>query len=195
MRGRNRNVFENHGNVFFVTFTTVGFIHLFDNSACCDVIDENLRFYQDKGDFIVLAYVIMPNHVHLVVKVSEGKAISQCIGNLKRMTSRQISSRLELEGNAALITRLQEAAAKEPAEDCRIWKPRFDCLTLNDIDTIRQKIAYIHNNPIKAGLVMQAVDWPYSSARAYAGLPNGGVPVDTNWRCLGFDIIRSGKGS
>lgn len=195
MRSRNRNAFDTHGNVFFVTFTTVGFIHLFNDPVFAEVIIENLQYYQKRGDFVILAYVVMPNHIHLVVTIADGKTISGCIGNLKRITSRQISSRLEQTKNRTLISRLHEAAGKEPADDCRIWKPRFDCFALHDIETIRQKIAYVHNNPVKAGLVTCDVDWPYSSAAAYMGMPGGVVPIDTEWCSLGFDRLRSGRGS
>ncbi len=195
MRSRHRNIFEKHGDVFFITFTVVGFIPIFNNTPCCDIMLDNLRFYQERGDFAILAYVIMPNHVHLVLKVHGGRPASQCIGGIKRMTSRQISIHLARHGKTELLAALSDAAHKEPARDCRIWKPRFDSLVLHNIDTLCQKIHYIHNNPVKAGLVDREIDWPYSSAGAYAGLPETDLLVDSDWCSLGFDRLRSGKGS
>ena len=94
-----------------------------------------------------------------------------------------------------LAERLWIATQSEPARDCRIWKPRFDCLVLNQIASVAQKTQHIHSNPVRAGLVEKEVDWPYSSARSYAGLPEAGLHIDAGWRSLGFDELRSGKGS
>jgi putative transposase len=195
MRGRHRSDYEKHGNVFFVTFTVVGFVAIFDFAPCCDIIIENLQFYQDKGDFTVLAYIIMPNHVHLVLCTRTERTISDCIGNLKRITSRQISALLMEKGMVELQVLLGKSALEEPADDCRIWKPRFDCFVLNNIETLSRKIKYIHNNPVKAGLVARSIEWPYSSASAYDGLPGGRLPVDSDWSSIGFDFLQSGKGS
>ena len=93
------------------------------------------------------------------------------------------------------IKLLQSAAAREPASDSKLWKPRFDSLVLVKEETLIQKIEYIHYNPVKRGLAKNTVDWPYSSARNYAGDSDLLVPVDCEWRCLGYDAVPSGKGS
>jgi REP element-mobilizing transposase RayT len=156
---------------------------------------DNFRFYQERGDFIILAYVIMPNHFHVVLNTKDKISISKCIGNLKRITSRSISARLREIGDLNTLNILAEHANNESSKDCRVWKPRFDCFVINNENTLRLKIEYVHFNPVRKGLVANAADWPYSSAGNYAGVTNGAIVVDNKWRCLGYDDLPSGKGS
>jgi len=183
MRGRERNNYERFGNVFFITSTIVGFIKLFEKKYLCDIIIENLRFYQNRGDFIIPAYVIMPNHIHLVLKTADQNSISKIMANFKRITSRQIADLLKKSGEYVTLKSLSQAASHE-SEPSKIWKPRFDSLVITKMDTLCQKIDYIHYNPVKKCLAANPEEWPYSSARNYAGLENVLLDVDTNWDCL-----------
>jgi putative transposase len=195
MRSRNRKSFEAHGNVFFVTSTVVGFTPVFNNADLSQIFLENLRFYQDRGDFRIIAFVLMPEHFHLIIKVNDKYTVSQIMANLKRITSRQVTAYLRAAGNQSTIALLRDATSYEPARDSKLWKPRFDSLVLTNEETLSQKIEYIHQNPVKRGLVRNAIDWPCSSARNYAGRSDILVQVDSEWRCLGYDGFPSGKGS
>ena len=184
MRSRKRNIYESTGNLYFVTSTVVGFVQLFQIKELADILINNLAFYQNRGDFTILAYVIMPNHFHLILKVSKKTTISKVIGNLKRITSRQISKKLlELNRND-LIQRLKDKAKEEPTNDSKIWKYRFDCLVINNLETLKQKIKYIHNNPVKKQFVENPVEWKFSSALNYAGNAECLMDIDTEWKCL-----------
>jgi len=90
MRSRYRKDFEAHGDLFFITSTIVGFINIFNHKKPCDIFVDCLRFYQDRGDFILIAWVLMPNHFHLIVKQRENKDISKLIGGIKRYNARHI---------------------------------------------------------------------------------------------------------
>jgi hypothetical protein len=94
-----------------------------------------------------------------------------------------------------MINMIARCAANKPAGHCRIWKPRFDWFVINNENTLRQKIEYIHNNPIKKGLVEVPTEWVYSSARNYAGYCECKLKVDTEWESLGYGKLPSGKGS
>ena len=169
--------------VYFVSTTIVGFLKIFDRDTYRILIDD-LKFYQDRGDFVIIAFVLMPNHIHLVLNTLGSLTISQCIGNLKRLSSRRISSHLENRNDHHTLKKLRDKASLEAARDCRVWKPRFDCLTLFKEKTLIQKIEYCHLNPVRKGLATEPEDWPYSSARNYAGRLDTVIPVDTEWKCL-----------
>jgi putative transposase len=186
MRSRNRKEFEEYGNLFFITSTIVGFLRVFDDPGTCQIFMTNLDYYQKRGDFVIIAYVLMPEHFHLVLNLKSDQNISRCIGNLKRITSRQISFYLKGKNQEQLISDLDKMAALEPAVDSRIWKPRFDSFVILKEETLGQKIAYIHANPVKRGLVENYEDWPYSSARNYARRGDCIIAVDVEWKCLGY---------
>ena len=79
---------------------------------------------------------------------------------------------------------LKNNAALEPAKDCRVWKPRFDCLVIFKEETLIQKIQYCHLNPVRKGLAITPEDWPCSSARNYAERKDILLEVDCDWKCL-----------
>ena len=193
MRSRDRQYYEKFGDLFFITSTVVGFIDLFQSDTICEFFIDSLRFCQSRGDFKLIGYVLMPNHFHLIVKSKPDSSISATIGNMKRFTSRRITKYLESTGQNALLALLAKEASKEPADDSRIWKPRFDCLVLNSEKAIRQKLEYIHFNPIRSNLADDPIKWRYSSAANYAGLSGCILEVDADWVCLGYDKIPSGK--
>jgi putative transposase len=186
MRSRNRNNFENYGNVYFITSTVVGFIRIFDITHLPEVLINAFKFYQSRGGFKIMAYVIMPNHFHLVIKVNDSKTISDCIGNLKRYMAKQIISTLENLNRNDIIELLVGAAKNEPTKDSKVWKYRFDCLTIISEDTLRQKIEYIHNNPVRAQITDEPMNWKYSSAANYLGLADTILDVDTEWSSINF---------
>jgi putative transposase len=183
MRSRNRNHFETINNLYFVTSTIVGFVRVF-NDDLYNTFINTLRFYQMRGDYRLLCYTLMPNHFHLILKTGDTSTVSQCVGNIKRIMSKQITSYLILKHEADLLRLLNQRATEEPSSDCRIWKPRFDCMVIIKEDILKQKIEYCHWNPVRAGLVKEPVDWLYSSARNYAGQDMILLDVDNEWNCL-----------
>lgn len=195
MRGRRRSDFEKYGDLFFVTSSVVGFVKLFGLKSLRDIMINGLQFYQARGDFSIIAYVIMPDHFHLILKTHGGLTVSKCIGNFKRITSRGITSELDKTGNKEILSSLRNNALLEPTKDSRVWEYRFDSFVITNEDTLRQKIEYIHNNPVKAGLVSEPTKWRYSSARNYAGLDEVLIPVDVDWKCLDYGMKPSGRGS
>ena len=172
MRSRQRQAFDQHGYIHFVTSSTRDRAKVFVSEFARGVFCDTLRFYIDRGDFTLLAWVLMPNHFHLVLKRSEKHTISQIVGNIKRYTARVIRDEFRRE------KQLPPCLAQS------LWQPRFDAFLITSLDTLRQKIAYIHNNPVRSQLAPVSDAWPFSSAGAYAGKGHCRLPVDIAWRCL-----------
>jgi len=186
MRDRNRRDFEAYGEVFFITSTVAGFINVFNDKRACDIFADCLKFYQEREDLILLAWVLMPNHFHLIAKCGIGKNISSVIGNIKRYTARQIGQYLADSGMTHFLDLIGLAAQKEPGKGTALWKPRFDSFVITSEDTLRQKMNYIHDNPVRRGFVDEPWQWRYSSASDYAGKSGIGLPVDSAWHCIGY---------
>ena len=62
--------------------------------------------------------------------------------------------------------------------DEQVWETRYADVHVFDLERIRERLAFMHQQPVKAGLVAEATEWEWSSARAWAGLPEGVVTVD-----------------
>jgi putative transposase len=195
MRGRGRINFEAHGNLFFITSTVVGFANIFNNQRCRDIFVNCVHFYQARGDFILLAWVLMPNHFHMILKCSERVNISNVVGNIKRYISRQIGQLYKSPDIRPLLPRIKHAGLKQPGKRTGVWQPRFDSFVIMSEHALKQKTDYIHNNPVRKGFVDEPWQWKHSSASAYVGRPGIDLLVDNGWRCLGYGSGLSGKDS
>jgi REP element-mobilizing transposase RayT len=121
---------------------------LFDVASLCDLVVENLRFYRDRGDFRLHAYVIMPDHLHLLL-TPDRVDLSGCMRNLKSFIAK------------ALHERGVRAGA--------VWQSRFHDRGIRGEYQFESAAEYIHMNPVKAGLAGVPSDFRYSSAGLYWG--------------------------
>lgn len=82
------------GGLFFITLTVVGWIDVFTRKEYADIIVENLEFCQKEKDLAIFAYVIMPSHIHLIVRRNEG-LLSDWLRDFKSYTAKQIIKEIE----------------------------------------------------------------------------------------------------
>ena len=112
----------------------------------------------------------MPSHFHGLFGFKSVENLSKFMHCFKGITSKKIKALNldELESN-----------------NFRLWKPRFDDLIINSQDQLKIKMEYIHNNPVKGGLVEKAEDWTFSSARDWLNDKKGLIEIDKNFEWLG----------
>lgn len=129
----------------------------------------------------VHAYVIMSNHVHTIFSAKEGFQLSNIIRDFKKFTSKTIINNLirnNKESRREWILRLLKYHAKynKNNKTFQFWRFGNRPIELTSPKFTNQKLAYIHLNPVKAGLDGKAEDYIYSSARQYLGR-DGLVPI------------------
>ena len=166
--------------LYYLTFQVINWIDIFTRQIYRDIVIENLKYCQQNKGLQVFAYVIMSNHIHIIANSSEGK-LSDTIRDFKKFTSRVIIENVK-EGNESrknwMLNQFKFAASKHSRnENYQFWTHENHAIELRTPDFIREKIEYIHNNPVRAGIVEKPEDYLYSSARNYAN----GVSV--------FDVI------
>ena len=108
------------------------------------------------GGFLLFGYVVMPDHLHLLIAPTAADLIG-VMREFKSCTGQGIRN-VRQDGKA-------------------IWQSRYFDFILRRVGDFWEKLEYIHENPVKAGLVRDAEDWPWSSARHYAR-GAGVIPVD-----------------
>ncbi|MBN2292522.1 MAG: transposase [Pirellulales bacterium] len=110
----------------------------------------------------------MPDHVHAIVWFPQTGQLSVFMQQWKRLTSHHIACfvREEL---------VQYAGAIEDGQP--FWQPKYHCFNLFSEQKIREKLTYMHENPVRAKLVEHCCDWKWSSARYYEQGKSVGVPV------------------
>ena len=176
-----RNRWNYSGYPYFITTTVVEWAEVFKGKAYFDILCKSLIFCKDKYICKLIAYCLMPNHVHLVLWPDQSSAISDFMRDFKKFTSVQIRKALEHEGEVELLNILKANAEGAKGQVFKLWKNRFDDLVLNRRETMITKINYIHANPVRKGLVSVPEDWFYSSARNYLSIGSSAIPVDMEW--------------
>ncbi|MHB8069107.1 MAG: REP-associated tyrosine transposase [Desulfobaccales bacterium] len=164
---------------FFITSTIVEWIPVFTRKPYVDILIDALTFSRENKGLKLFAYVIMDNHFHLLIS---GENLSNTIKDLKRHTAREIIKLAESEKKFWLLQQFKfYRLAHKSDSQYQVWQEGFHPKQIFSEETLRQKIDYIHHNPVRIGWVDKPEDWMYSSARNYLGL-EALMEIDT----LGF---------
>jgi REP element-mobilizing transposase RayT len=166
----------------FVTFQVIDWVDVFTRQIYRDEIIDNFQFYRKQQGLQVHAYVIMSNHIHAILSATQGKIdLSTLINRFKSYTSRSIEKLLQEEPESRrewMIERFQLAASQHQRNaKFQFWTHDNHPIELDTIEKLRQRMDYVHDNPVKAGIVEKPKDYLYSSARNYHGLWSV-MPID-----------------
>ena len=173
MSTRQRDWLHNF-NCFFVTTTFKDWLKLFINDTYYRVVGDSIKFCLRKYDALLIAYVLMPTHIHLVIFFNDKMDISGFMRDLKKYTSFRIRELLEKEDRVNL---LKEIEYHKHSQKHKIWMDRFDCVLIKSARVLFTKIKYIHSNPYRKELVAREEDWIYSSSGYYKTEIEGFLPV------------------
>jgi len=162
--------------IYFITSTVNHWIHLFHRNEMARVILESLSFRVEQGHIKINAYVIMPNHAHMIVTINEGNELCDFLRDFHKFTAKQIISALEKENNP-LLARFK---AEKRDRYFHVWKQTHSPKRIISWEFFRQKLEYIHNNPLAArwSLCDRPENFAYSSARDYLFGQSGLLPVE-----------------
>lgn len=164
-----------HSDVFstyFVTFTCIDWIPLFQITDDYDLVYKWFRVCKEKYDADILAYVIMPNHMHFILHFHSETFNLNVIGNGKRFLAYELVERLIAKGNHEMTNRLQKLIThreKEKGQIHKVFKDSFDAKPIYSEKFLYQKVYYIHVNPVskKWQLATDYIEYEHSSASFY----------------------------
>lgn len=166
--------FHNPEGLYFVSFAVVNWIDVFTRNEYKDIVLESIKFSMEHKSMKVYAWCIMTNHVHLVFNVSEPFKPELVLGDIKKYTSRKLIEAIHNNPKESrkewMLAQFREAG-KETSNTTnhQFWRHDNKPIELWSEAVIKQKVDYVHNNPVEEGLVYHAQDYQYSSARDYAG--------------------------
>ncbi|WP_028862796.1 REP-associated tyrosine transposase [Psychromonas aquimarina] len=175
--GRSRYKITQVDAPHFITLTVLHWIPVFTRPETVEMIFDSLRFLIREG-LKVHAYVILENHLHLIV---QSEQLDKDIRRLKSYTAKQLIAYLTRHNVKTILEQL--AFYKKAHKDDRayqFWQEGIHPELIQNETMMRQKIEYIHQNPVKRGYVESAEHWRYSSAKNYQGEP-GLIEVCKNW--------------
>jgi REP element-mobilizing transposase RayT len=158
---------------YFVSFATIDWVDVFIRRQYKDLMVDSLNYCVVEKKLIIYGWVIMSNHVHLIIGTDDMK-VHDIMRDLKKYTSKALIEAIKnnpLESRKKWMLKMFEKAGSNNSNNQKyqFWQQHNMPIVLNNMEIFEQKLNYIHENPVKAGFVDSKVDYPYSSARDYAG--------------------------
>ncbi len=176
--GRSRYSIRETQAPHFLTCTVINWIPVFTRPQTVDIILNALQYRQQHNGWKVYGYVILENHLHLVVQADDLLAE---LPLFKSYTARQLIDYLkECHAERVLKQMAFFRKAHKLDREYQCWEEGSHPQLIQNAEMLRQKLDYIHFNPVKRGYVDKPEHWRYSSARNYAGL-EGLMPVFMDW--------------
>ena len=151
--------FQQANDLHFITFSCYQRKPKLRNAESRDAFERSLEKVRLKYGLYVAGYVVMPEHVHLLVNEPDGMLLSTSLQALKQSVARTLALR-----------------APEP-----FWQPRYYDFNVRTERKRIEKLRYMHRNPVVRGLVSSPEQWAWSSFRHYATGVEGAVEIESEW--------------
>ncbi|WP_299884215.1 transposase [uncultured Lacinutrix sp.] len=163
--------FHNKRGLYFVSFATVNWIDVFTRQVYLDVLAESVNYCRKEKSMELYCYCFMPSHIHFIFRSSNEKPM-ELLRDFKKHTSKKVIEAIENNPQESrkewLLWMFKRAGKKQGnISTYQFWQHHNKPIELWSEKVIKQKIDYIHNNPVESGFVTNVIDWKYSSARNY----------------------------
>ena len=159
------------GQLQFLTSSTYRRARLFASDKFRRSFVEGLAQLRTEMGFLLIGWVLMPDHFHLLTKPEPAESTSQIMQELKKRTAQSILSALCENQNVPwcgkMLARLRLPPTVHADSRFRVWQRRYYPFGVYSEKKRLEKLNYMHNNPVKQGLVSSPDQWPWSSFRFY----------------------------
>jgi REP-associated tyrosine transposase len=163
-----RVIHDDELHAHFVTFSCYRRRRLLDHDRAKRVVLGVLNSQLAGRKALCVGFVVMPDHVHAIVWFPAPGQLSVFMQQWKRLSSCQIARFVR----GKLVQYAEETDPGDP-----FWQAGYYAFNLYNEEKVREKLTYMHENPVRAGLVAQSCDWAFSSARYYEQGRSVGVPI------------------
>jgi putative transposase len=161
------------GDLHFVTFSCYRRLPLLRTIRARNLFVKALGAIRDRYNFSLVGYVVMPEHVHLLVSEPPKCTPSLVLKVLKQRVARDLRN-----GSKRRVGQLRLAFLTGDARLPRFWQRRFHDFNVYSRYKVREKLEYMHENPVKRGLVKNSAEWIWSSFSFYEKGEAGLVKID-----------------
>jgi putative transposase len=161
-------------HLHFITFSCYRRLPLLKTAPARDLFVRELARVRAEYEFLLVGYVVMPEHVHLLISEPRKGTPSTVLQMLKQ----RVSKKLRKKNRETFVGQLRPVFP-EPVGNIRsFWQSRFYDFNVYTNRKKREKLEYMHCNPLARGLVQHPKDWPWSSWQFYAMAEPGLVGID-----------------
>lgn len=164
--------FTDKEGCYFITATVVDWVDVFTRDIYRDILIDSFRFCQKNQGLVIHAWVLMPNHYHMICSTEKDSDIGLVIKNSKSFTAIRIIDSIvnnQKESRKGWMLDIFEKHGKMNKQNFRFqfWQHENHPVLLDREEKYRQRLEYLHLNPVQAGFVFQPQDWKYSSGVDY----------------------------
>lgn len=168
--------FHNPDGVYFITFSVVKWVDVFTRDIYRKIMLDSFRYCQKEKGLVIHAYVIMSNHLHMIISKKGKNLLESIMRDMKKFTSDNIINAIknnpsESRKNWMIELFKEEGCKNSNNKISQFWQQDNHPIELTSNKMMDQKLDYIHNNPVKQGFVKRAEDYPWSSMSDYLGEP------------------------
>lgn len=161
--------FYDPDGIYFITYSVVDWVDVFTREEYRKILLDSWKHCQEKKGLVIHAWVIMTNHVHMIISKKRETLLQDIMRDIKKFTSTKIISKIisnEKESRRQWMFNIFSNAGKANCNNKynQFWKQDNHPFILLTVKFLNQKINYLHDNPVRAGFVNQPEDWTYSAA-------------------------------
>jgi REP element-mobilizing transposase RayT len=176
--GRTRYKIIEPTHPHFITCTILHWLPVFTRPDSVQIILDSLSHLKTSDKLKLYGFVILENHLHLIVSSED---LSNTIKKFKSFTAKEIIKLLQANRANNILDQLAfYKKAHKKDSSYQVWQEGCAAKLIQGYEMMRQKLKYIHHNPVKRGYVEVAEHWRYSSAKNYAG-ESGLIEVETGF--------------
>jgi putative transposase len=166
----------------FVTFTVVGWIDVFSRELYKEILVNSLKYCAESKGMILHAWVVMTNHVHLIIS-SQANKIEYIVRDMKKYTSKQIIKAIQENGAESRKEWMLNIFGytgrnNNNNKEFQFWKQDYHPVELSNAERLKQRLDYLHENPVRSGLVWEPWHYKFSSAIDYYTKEKGLMAIE-----------------
>lgn len=148
--------------IYFITTSVHNRLKILTHQTNAEIIADSLTFLVNQGSIRIYGYVIMPDHIHLILK---SKVSEQIMRRFKSFTARKVIDNCTAKYQ---YVRLSKMKTSRGGKQCfQLWEKSYHPVAINREAVFDQKLHYIYENPVKSGLVTRAEEYHWSNALMY----------------------------
>lgn len=167
-KSNTRHIVDDQLYVHFITFSVFHRRKLLNHDHAKRILLGRLNEILDQYRTTCVGFVIMPDHVHALIWFPKTGQLSSFMHSWKRRSSIDLRE---------WYREVSPNYAAEFGEGDQFWQPKYYAFEIYDRKKLEEKLQYMHENPVRSGLVLKPTDWKWSSARFYAWQQSVGVPI------------------
>jgi REP element-mobilizing transposase RayT len=170
---------ENH--IYYVTTNVYNRLPIFTRPSFILPLLDSLNYYRYQHQCKVLGYVIMPDHLHLMLFPIGESSLDEFMRDYKRFTAGRIVRQAKAEAMHKWVKAFEAAGNETKRGEHKVWQDSYWDKNIFSERFLRQKLNYIHRNPVRAKLVEKPEHYAYSSYRNYIANDNTLAEIDMGW--------------